>query len=73
MTIRVTLWIEQDNLVLSFDHPWGNDPESAPDEYDGDADGDGAIGILEYMAQSDSWSGMFYDHDNVTRVKVEKI
>lgn len=69
MATRVTLWIEQDNLVISFDHPWGDEI----DEYDGDADGNGAIGILEYMAQSDSWSGMFYDHDNVTRVKIEKV
>lgn len=72
MAARVTLWIEQDNLVVSFDHPYGDDPDWEVEEYDGDANGDGAIGILEYMAQSDSWSGLFYEHDHVTRVKVEK-
>lgn len=71
MATRVTLWIEQDNLVISFDHPYGDEWEI--DDYDGDADGESAISILEYMGQSDSWSGMFYDHDNVTRVKVEKL
>lgn len=70
MTVRVTLWIEQDNLVVSFDHPFGDEIEV--EEYDGAAEGNVADSILEYMAQSDSWSGLFYEHDNVTRIKIEK-
>lgn len=75
MKTRVTLWIEQDNLVVSFDHPFGddNDYDREIEEYDGDAEGKEATGVLEYMAQSDSWSGLFYDHDHVTRVKIEKV
>jgi hypothetical protein len=34
-------------------------------------DHNGASGVLEYMAQSDSWSGLFYDHHNVTRMRSE--
>lgn len=78
---RVTLWIEQDNLVVSFDHPYlhewlEDDPDRTAEDllFDvTDMNHGEAIGILEYMAQSDSWSGLFYDHNNVTRVKVERI
>jgi len=75
---RVTLWIEQDNLVVSFDHPWlheyiGEDENPHDSEFDTDGDSPQANSILEYMAQSDSWSGLFYDHYTVTRVKVEMV
>jgi hypothetical protein len=66
MTTRVTLWIEQDDMVVSLTWPWDNDFE----EYDGDPDG--AIGVMESMGQMDRFSGIFYEHDNVTRVKIEK-
>lgn len=75
---RVTLWIEEDNLVLSFDHPYANKewfkefPEELSEFDTTDMDDKRITGLMEYMGQSDSWSGMFYDHDTVTRIRVAR-